>query len=174
MAAPDAAAMSTIVSRSAQPETRLGASIRPSEAPSRRWSGGELVGASVAQLAPPSPARELARRALDVLRRARPASPPERWLDPAFGREVDLVRLHLAPVRTRAGLASSFEREAFNVVDDSWSGAGGASGAGRPTAGRPIGPVYVAYALRWLELGDGRHRGPFREWLADSAERTLR
>jgi hypothetical protein len=37
-----------------------------------------------------------------------------------------------------------------------------------------IGPVHVAYALRWLELGDGRRRGAFIEWLADPAERTLR
>ncbi len=38
----------------------------------------------------------------------------------------------------------------------------------------PIGPVHVAYALRWLELGDGRRRGAFMDWLADPAERTLR
>ena len=37
-----------------------------------------------------------------------------------------------------------------------------------------IGPVHVAYALRWLELGDGRRRAAFVEWLADPAERTLR
>jgi hypothetical protein len=111
--------------------------------------------------APASPARELARRALGVLRRARQASPPERWFEPAFGREVDLVRLHLAPVRTRAALASSFGREAFNVrtVD-------------RRADTTSSGPVSVAYALRWLELGDGRHRGAFDAWLADPAERT--
>jgi hypothetical protein len=114
-----------------------------------------------ARPAPTSPSRELARRALDVLRRARQASPPERWLEPRFGREVDLVRLHLAPVRTRAGLASSFGREAFNVRMDE----------PRPCA-PSIGPVDVAYALRWLELGDGRRRAAFHAWLADPAERT--
>ena len=108
---------------------------------------------------PPSPARELARRALGVLRRARQAGPPERWLQPGFGREVDLVRLHLGPVRTRAGLAASFGREAFNVASE---------GSGS------IGPVHVAYALRWLELGDGRRRPAFFTWLADPAERLLR
>ena len=112
--------------------------------------------------APPSPARELARRALDVLRRARPASPPEKWLRPSFGREVDLVRLHLVPVRTRAALASSFGREAFNLAIDEAS-------TGDTTS---IGPVHVAYALRWLELGDGRRRASFVDWLADPAERT--
>jgi hypothetical protein len=111
--------------------------------------------------APTSPARELARRALDVLRRARQASPPERWLEPRFGREVDLVRLHLAPIQTRAGLASSFGREAFNVRMDE-----------RRPGATSIGPVDVAYTLRWLELGDGRQRAAFHAWLAEAGERT--
>jgi hypothetical protein len=141
----DGAAMPTIASRSAQQGTR-DIVRRPFDAPS----------------APPSPARELARRALGVLRRARQAGPPERWQGPAFGREVDLVRLHLAPVRTRAALASSFGREAFNVaIDDERYGPDQTS----------IGPVHVAYALRWLELGDDRRRPAFHAWLADPAER---
>jgi hypothetical protein len=69
--------------------------------------------------------------------------------------------IRLAPVRTRAALASSFGREAFNVRTV------------EPRAGATsIGPVSVAYALRWLELGDGRRRGAFHAWLADPAERT--
>jgi hypothetical protein len=123
-------------------------------------------------LPPPSPARELARRALDVLRRARLASPPERWQQPAFSREVDLVRLHLMPVRSRAALASSFGREAFNVaVEDDWR-AKAMSASGE--AHQSIGPVLVAYAIRWLELGDGRRRAGFRDWLDSSAEPTVR
>jgi hypothetical protein len=128
--------------------------------------------------APPSPARELARRALDVLRRARLASPPERWLRPGFGREVDLVRLHLAPVRTRAALAGSFGREAFNIAAtpsrDGQPGWHEPAETPRPREPASIGPVHVAYALRWLELGDGRRRPAFIAWLADPAEPMLR
>ena len=75
------------------------------------------------------------------------------------------------PVRTRAALASSFGREAFNIaVDDDWR----AQPVTSLDAGRQIGPVLVAYALRWLELGDGRHRPAFPAWLGDPAERSLR
>jgi hypothetical protein len=75
------------------------------------------------------------------------------------------------PVRTRAALASSFGREAFNVaVDDDWR----AHAVGSLDASRPIGPVLVAYAIRWLELGDGRRRAGFREWLDNPAEQSLR
>ena len=69
------------------------------------------------------------------------------WGEPAFAREVDLVRCHLAPIRSRRGLAASFGREAFH----------------RPAIERPpdpllVGPVRIAYAVRWLELGDGEPR----------------
>jgi hypothetical protein len=152
--------MTTLASRTTRPEPRRREPVSPAEARAPRQP---VRGAFDAPPPPPSPARELARRALGVLRRARLASPPERWLRPGFGREVDLVRLHLGPVRTRAGLASSFGREAFNLaVDDSLA------------AAAPVGPVHVAYALRWLEIGDGRVRPCFTEWLADPAERSLR
>ena len=137
--------MPTIASEPVQPITR------------HRLATDTPDGMTGWQSPPPSPARELARRALGVLRRARLAGPPERWLQPSFSREVDLVRLHLAPVRTRVGLASSFGREAFNLA---------ANDAGMVVS---IGPVHVAYALRWLELGDGRHRERFTEWLTDPA-----
>ena len=154
----DAAAMPTTTTGAAPAASNSGATVRPAEpSPARRPRPSYD-----APSAPPSPARELARRALGVLRRARLASPPERWLGPAFSREVDLVRLHLAPVRTRAGLASSFGREALNLVVDDVRATGS------------IGPVHVAYALRWLELGDGRRRAGFTDWLADPEERTLR
>jgi hypothetical protein len=79
---------------------------------------------------------------------------PARWTAPSFRREVDLVRAHLTPIRTRASLAASFGREAFH---------------GRPPAGtdRALAesPVRVAYAIRWLELSDGSERPGWREWL---------
>jgi hypothetical protein len=79
---------------------------------------------------------------------------PARWQAPSFRREIDLVRAHLSPIRTRASLAASFGREAFH---------------GRPPAGsaRALAEsaVRVAYAIRWLELGDGIDRPSWREWL---------
>jgi hypothetical protein len=105
-------------------------------------SGGSLVPAPV-----PAPARALALDALRLLRRLRdPARRPDRWGQPAFGREIELVRVHLAPLRTRKALAASYGREAFHIRLD-------------PSARDNPGPVRVAYALRWLELGDGAH-GP--------------
>jgi hypothetical protein len=161
--------MPTIAGRSVQPELHP-TSGNSDVSPSRRRPRQPFD----APPAPPSPARELARRALDVLRQARLASPPERWLRPGFGREVDLVRLHLGPVRTRAALAGSFGREAFNIAaDDRRPGAPRPNRAVESGEGPSIGPVHVAYALRWLELGDGRRRGTFIEWLADPTERTL-
>jgi hypothetical protein len=90
-----------------------------------------------------TPAQTLTRVAAATLRGARrPDRRPARWSGAAFAREVDLVRLHLVPIRSRDGLAASFAREAFHadlatVIDDS------------------IDPVSAAYAIRWLELGDG-------------------
>ena len=158
--------------------TIAGRSVQPGLHPASGNSDASLSGRPARQPfdappPPPSPARELARRALDVLRRARLASPPERWLRPGFGREVDLVRLHLGPVRTRAALAGSFGREAFNIAADD-RGAERPDRAVEPVEAASIGPVHVAYALRWLELGDGRRRAAFIDWLADPAERTLR
>ena len=98
-----------------------------------------------------APHRALALDALRILRNLRDhprdAGP---WGEPAFAREVDLVRRHLAPIRSRRGLAASFGREAFN----------------RPAVERTpdplvFGPVRIAYAVRWLELGDGV---PRPEW----------
>ncbi len=99
-------------------------------------SGGTSAPAPV-----PAPSRALALDAIRLLRYLRdPGHAPARWTEPAFRREVDLVRAHLAPLRTRQALAGSFGREAFHVTTD------------RPREGDP-GPVRVAYALRWLELG---------------------
>jgi hypothetical protein len=166
----EAAAMPTIAGRSVQPELHP-ASGNSDASPTRR----PALHSFDAPPPPPSPARELARRALDVLRRASLASPPERWLRPGFGREVDLVRLHLGPVRTRAALAGSFGREAFNfAADDRRPGVPTQNRAIEPDEAPSIGPAHVAYALRWLELGDGRRRAAFIDWLSDPTERTLR
>ena len=66
------------------------------------------------------------------------------WGEPAFAREVDLVRSQLMPIRSRRALAASFEREAFHSHEF--------EGPREPATLRAL---RVAYALRWLELGDG-------------------
>jgi len=110
---------------------------------------------------PPDPdgRHELARLALDlVVRTAEPLDPPRRWTAPAFIAEVDRVRAHLVPIRSRDALLASFAREA-SVSE----------GRGPGIEERPAGPVRVAYALRWLELGDDRSRPSWRAILAGAA-----
>jgi len=96
----------------------------------------------------PAPHRALVLDALAVLRllrdHPRDAGP---WGEPAFAREVEAIRRHLAPIRHRRALAASYHREAFRA---------------RPADAAPArsitGPTTVAYAVRWLELGDGLRR----------------
>ena len=114
----------------------------------------------------PAAARQVsADRALAVVagatvRRAlRPERRPARWTLPAFAREVDLIRLHLAPIRSRRGLAASFGREAFHGDIDPGI-----------ADGERVGPVTAAYAIRWLELGDGAPRPLWTAWLDQSRE----
>ena len=98
---------------------------------------------------PGDPRHELARLALDlVLRTSEPLRLPERWTRTPFGREVEGTRAQLAPIRTRSALAASFSREASVA----------ATCSAPLTPADPPGPVRVAYAIRWLELGDGRPR----------------
>ena len=105
---------------------------------------------------PPAPAlaphRALALDALRITRslrdHPRDAGP---WGEPAFAREVDLIRSQLAPIRSRRGLAASFEREAFQ-----------SRAFGAPREPATLRALRVAYALRWLELGDGVLR---RGWI---------
>jgi hypothetical protein len=122
----------------------------------RRPTHRDLVpGATPARRPAATPARTLTLVALATLRRARRADGrPARWAAPAFGREVDLVRLHLGPIRSRSGLAASFGREAFHADLD------------RDGAGVDTGPVTAAYAIRWLELGNGVRRPAWEAWLA--------
>jgi hypothetical protein len=105
---------------------------------------------------PASPARALAIMAMATLRRTRrPSTRPPHWEDTTFARDVELIRTHLAPIRSRQILAASFGREAFH---------GDPSGSGEVD-----GPVAAAYAIRWLELGDGQARPRWEAWLAESA-----
>jgi hypothetical protein len=64
---------------------------------------------------------------------------PRRWRAPGFGRRVDDVRAHLAPIVASELLEESFAREAFRSE-----------------------PVRLAYAIRWLELAECR---PMPGWL---------
>jgi len=118
-------------------DASLGGASSPGELlPSGDWTG---LGPVQAQH------RTLALDALVVTRmlrdRPRDAGP---WGEPAFAREVALIRSQLMPIRSRRGLAASFEREAFQSREF--------AGPHEPATMRA---VRVAYALRWLELGDG-------------------
>jgi hypothetical protein len=125
-----------------------GASIGDSRPPARDLL--PLVGSLVPAPAP-APQRTLALDALHLLRLLRvPRATPSRWLDPAFARDVALVRSHLAPIRSRTALADSFSREAGQI------GHPEAHEDDAPRSLRSlVDPVRLAYAIRWLELGDG-------------------
>jgi hypothetical protein len=104
----------------------------------------------------PDPRHELARLALDlVVRTAEPADLPVRWTTYPFGQEVDRTRAQLGPIRSRAALLASYSREASIAVT-----------RGALETGLPSGPVRVAYAIRWLELGDGRPRPAWASFVA--------
>jgi hypothetical protein len=125
----------------------------------------------------PDPRHELARLALDVVvRTSEPVELPRRWRGVPFAREVDRTRAQLAPIRSRQGLIASFSREASIAVTRGEC-AGRAEHAGpRGEPGRsidpvqPPGPVRVAYAIRWLELGDGRRRPSWESFVAGPVE----
>ncbi|MDQ3127867.1 MAG: hypothetical protein M3Q66_05335, partial [Chloroflexota bacterium] len=125
----------------------------------------------------PDPRHELARLALDVVvRTAEPVDLPRRWLGTPFAREVDRTRAQLAPIRSRQALIASFSREAsIAVTRGECSGPADRTGptASPGTAADPVqppGPVRVAYAIRWLELGDGRRRPPWESFVAGPVE----
>jgi hypothetical protein len=127
-----------------------------------RTAIGAAVATTVGNEPPPlDPRHELARLALDlVVRTSEPIEIPRRWATYAFGREVDRTRAQLAPIRSRAGLLASFSREA--------------SISATRTVGpssEPAGPVRVAYAIRWLELGDQRPRPSWEQWIGQPPPR---
>ena len=110
-------------------------------------------GAPTLQAPVPAPARALALDALLLIRLLRdPARRPKRWQQPAFGAEVESIRRHLAPVRSRQTLAASYGREAFRLAPT------------RADRTDPS-PVRLAYALRWLELRDGSTDPPWTSLL---------
>ena len=103
-------------------------------------------------LVEPGGRHELARLALDVVvRTSEPQTVPPQWRTVRFGREVDGTRAQLGPIRSREALARSFEREATVSVTRSLS-------PDRDATPVTPGPIRVAYAVRWLELGDDRAR----------------
>jgi hypothetical protein len=140
----DAAGMSIVVRRGrpvAEPRSRLLRFDRPSPATS------SIVAIDDHPVAV-DPRHELARLALDlVVRTAEPIDLPARWRTPAFAREVDRTRAQLVPIRSRAALLASFSREASVAVTRTSA-----------ITDHAPGPIRVAYAIRWLELGDGRAR----------------
>ena len=125
----------------------------------------------------PDPRHELARLALDVVvRTSEPVELPRRWRGVPFAREVDRTRAQLAPIRSRQGLIASFSREAsIAATRGECSPPGEQAGPSAAPGPRldllqPPGPVRVAYAIRWLELGDGRRRPSWESFVAGPVE----
>ena len=81
------------------------------------------------------------------------------------GRSI-CIRAQLAPIRDRRGLAASFGREAFRT-----STARRDARPTQPTADA-IGPVRVAYAVRWLELGRGIRQPAWSSLVTDPDRRA--
>jgi hypothetical protein len=116
------------------------------------------------------PERILARIALElIVQAARPKRMPPRWRTPSFGREVGAVRGRLGPIRSRRALAASFSRDAAIAATTpptpTATGAPASGASARALGLDAPGPVRVAYAIRWLELGDGRERASWEAWL---------
>ena len=146
----------------AEPRSRLLRFERPATAA----IAATPVGIDPGPATSPDLRHELARLALDVVvRTAEPIDLPHRWRGFAFSREVDRTRAQLAPIRTRRALLTSFAREASIVVSTQ------SAGGDLPASGAlPPGPVRVAYAIRWLELGDGRPRPSWAAVVAGPVE----
>lgn len=133
----------------AEPRSRLLRFERPSTVD----AAASTIGVNPGE---PDRRHELARLALDlVVRTADPIDPPRRWTTPAFAGELERTRTHLAPIRSREALLASFSREASVAAT-----------RGQAVEVVPAGPVRLAYAIRWLELGDGRSRPGWTSILA--------
>ena len=155
----DDAGMSIVARRGrvvTEPRPRLLRYDRPSLVAAAAGTIGSPI-SSPGIVGPDDPRHELARLALDVVvRTSEPRSVPRAWTTGSFCREVDRTRAQLAPLRSRSALAASFVREASVAVSRS------SQPDGRGATTTP-GPVRVAYAVRWLELGDDRRRP---EWIS--------
>ena len=90
------------------------------------------------------------------------------WGEPAFAREVDRIRRHLAPIANRRSLLASYSREAFRtpLTHGSTSEAADGTRLGEAPA---TSAARAAYAVRWLELGDGRSRPGWSELVTERA-----
>jgi hypothetical protein len=129
--------------------------------------GALLPSGEASTIAPvPAPHRALALDALAIVRtlrdHPRDAGP---WGEPALAWEVDAVRRQLLPIASRRALASSYAREAFQAV----TGTAAGRSPSRPADPGAIGPVRLAYAVRWLELGDGAPRPGWSGFVTDGA-----
>ena len=140
--------------------TRPGGDVTSGDARSPSRDLLPLVGFLVPAPAP-APDRALALDALRLLRLLRDPRPwPARWLEPRFQRDVERARRQLAPLRSRSTLADSFGREA--CLD----GPSDVHADDAPRSPRAlVHPVRVAYAIRWLEIGDGIPRSGWRTLL---------
>jgi hypothetical protein len=147
----------TIVARRGHPV----AEPRPRLLRFERPSPGDALATTIGVVPPePDPRHELAHLALDlVVRTSEPADLPRRWTTYPFGHEVERTRGQLAPILSRSALLESFSREAPIAAT-----------RGSVEAGLPAGPIRVAYALRWLELGDGRSRPAWASIVAGPVE----
>jgi hypothetical protein len=124
---------------------------RPPEAETGEggYSPVTRLGAAQVMSSPPTPSEELLPSG--------GLSPQEvgAWndRDDALAREVAIVRAHLAPLASRTALAGSYGREAFHRARPATHGElDQRADHLRVTATR------IAYAIRWLELGDGIER----------------
>jgi hypothetical protein len=150
-----------IVARQPGPETAIGSRSGDDETTGASAPPGVLLPSGGAPAPAPAlaPHRALALDALRLMRglRSHPRD-ADRWSEPALVREVGLVRGQLAPIRSRRALAASFGREA--------GVAGQMERFGDPLT---LPPLRLAYALRWLELGDGIARAEWTELVTDRA-----
>lgn len=129
----------------------------PESAPTTSTPGGAGAARYRRHAAGPHPCGEqtLAARAGEVLR-IRAGRVPARWRLAGFARSVDLVRDQLGPLRDRAMLADSFEREGARLA------ALRRLAADPALPPLPVDPLEVAYAVRWLELTEGGR--PLPRW----------
>jgi hypothetical protein len=103
----------------------------------------------------PAPSTDVLRNEAARILAGRPGGPPG-IRGPAFAREVERYRRHLAPIVIAELLEASFGREAFQRI-------------GRRPHLRGRSPLRVAYAVRWIELKTDIDLPPWSLWSEESA-----
>ena len=63
--------------------------------------------------------------------------------------EVATVVSHLVPIRSRAALAASYAREGRRLLEGGFP-----VGPSGPVAADAVDAIDIAYALRWMQLGE--------------------